>query len=729
MILFKRGLMTGVFALLMGLLGFTQFTAAETPLVVNAGYVDDEIRLDGILDEPAWRDAGFISNLTQQDPHPGEPTQFQTEVMLLVDDENLYVGVTCFDPDPSLIAVHTMQRDGNLYGDETISLVLDTFGDRRRGYFFQVNAVGARLDGLISGSGDVSNDWDGIWDVRTRRTPDGWTAEIRIPAQTLRFTPGAASWGFNIQRRVARDRVTMRWAGATLDAQLEDLSRAGRLKGITGLKQGKGLSVSPYGLVRREADLMEDHSSVQGDGGLDVMYNLTSDLTAVLTINSDFAETDVDNRQVNLTRFPLFFPEKRAFFVEGSNLFTFGSGTGHDFIPFFSRRVGLFNGQQIPLLGGAKVLGQAGKVSLAALDASTGDAPETASTNLFAGRIAYDVSDQLTVGTIFTNGDPDGVHDNTLLGVDARWQTSSFHRNKNLSVGGWAAYTDGDIPDGRKTGWGLKLDYPNDLWDVYAIYKEFGDALDPALGFLPRPGTRWYQGGGAYQPRPDGGFFDWVRQFYFETYFTYVEDLDQRAESWRLFTAPFNAQTESGEHLEANVAPQFERLDEPFEIAEGVVIPAGDYQFNRYRVEAQTSRHRPWRVGSTVWFGEFYTGTLTQWESFASYTTLGGHLRLELQSEHNYGQLPEGNFTQDLWQLDMAYAFTPDLILSSYTQYDSESRNLGTNTRLRWTFRPGDDLYIVWNNGWEQPIGNRNQFAFEPASNQIVVKLRWTFRG
>ncbi len=701
--------------------------ATRVPPVVKAGQVNGRIRLDGVLDEPAWRNAGIIPDLTQQEPQPGEPTPYRTEVLVLVDRQNLYIGFVCHDPDPSAITVHTMQRDGNMYGD-AVAVVFDTFGDRRRGYYFKINTAGARLDGLISGTEDVSTDWDGIWDARTRRTPDGWSAEIRIPAQSLRFMPGAESWGFNVQRWIARDRIMLRWAGTTLDASFEDLRRAGRLEGVAGLRQGKGVSISPYSLAERDADLGDGHRTVKGNGGLDVTYNLTPDLAAVLTLNTDFAETEVDNRQVNLTRFPLFFPEKRSFFVEGSNLFSFGSGLGYSFIPFFSRRVGLYHGRQVPLLGGGKVLGQVGHWNLALLDAVTGNSAAAESANLLAGRMAYDVNKHFTVGAIVTNGDPDGVHDNTLAGLDALWQTSTFRGDKNLSLGEWVAWTGGNAAEGRRTGWGFKLDYPNDLWDIFFTYKEFGDGLDPALGFLPRPGTRWYQGGGAYQPRPEGGIFNWVRQFYFELYAVYVEDLDGSVESWRVFTAPFNAQTESGEHIEANVAPQFERLDAPFEITDGVVIPIGNYPFTRYRVEAQSSRHRSWRIGTTVWFGNFYSGTLTELESFITFTTPRGHLQLELQSENNFGRLPEGNFIQRLWQLKVAYAFTPDLILSSYTQYDSESRNLGTNTRLRWTLRPGKDLYVVWNHGWEHPIGSDNRSTFQPVSDQLVVKLRWTFR-
>ncbi|WP_456425741.1 DUF5916 domain-containing protein, partial [Rhodocaloribacter sp.] len=515
--------------------------AAEDPPAVRAGRTAADIRLDGVLDEPAWRQAGVIPDLTQQEPRPGEPTPFRTRVLVLVDDHTLYVGVECHDPDPSAIAVHTLQRDGNLRGDQTVALVLDTFGDRRRGYYFEVNAAGARLDGLISNSESVSNDWDGVWDVRTRRTVDGWTAEIEIPTQTLRFTPDAASWGFNVQRKIPRDQITLRWAGTTLDARLEDLRRAGRLEGVGGLRQGKGLSVSPYGLARREADLAANHTATGGDAGLDATYNLTPDLAGVLTLNADFAETEVDTRQVNLTRFPLFFPEKRAFFLEGSNLFAFGAGLRSDFIPFFSRRIGLFGGRQVPLLGGFKVLGQVGKWDVAALDAVTGDNSLTRRTNLFAGRAAYDVTGHLTLGTILTVGDPDGVHDNTLGGVDAKWQTSTFRGDKTLVLGGWAAWSGGDTPGGRRSGWGLLIDYPNDLWDLYFVYKDFGDGLDPALGFLPRPGTRWIQTGGAYQPRPEGGLFDWVRQFFFELRITVVQRLGGPVESWRVFTAPFNA--------------------------------------------------------------------------------------------------------------------------------------------------------------------------------------------
>jgi len=702
--------------------------AAADPSVWTATVIDQPITIDGHLDEPAWGLAAPLPDLIQQDPYPGEPTPYRTEVRVLVDKGALYLGIVCHDPDPSRIAVHTMQRDGVLRGDDTIAWVFDTNGDQRRGYFFKVNAAGARQDGLIAGPEAISTDWDGIWDASARRDDDGWTVEIWIPAQSLLFPWGLDSWGFNLERTIARDRTVLRLTATTLDASLYDLQRAGELRGVGQMRQGKGLSFSPYGLLGLTQDLEEDTRSTEAEIGGDLTWNITGGLTGILTINTDFAETEVDTRQVNLTRFPLFFPEKRAFFLEGSELFSFGLGLGHDFIPFFSRRVGLFEGEVVPIIAGVKLLGRVGRWSIGALDVVTDRTEVTERSNLFTGRITYDVSEKLTVGTILTDGDPEGVSDNSLGGIDINWRTSEFRSGKNVAIGGWVTQSTGDIPEGQSYGWGFKLDYPNDLWDLFLIVKEFGEGLDPALGFLPRPGTRWYQGGGAFMPRPGDGTFGWVRQFFFEGFVNYVEDLNGQVESWRLFTAPFNAVTESGEHLEANFVPTFEHLDEPFEIAEGVIIPPGDYQFNRLRVEAQSSRHRPWRVGATIWFGDFYDGNLTQNEGFVSYTTPSGHLEVQLSGENNVGELPEGDFTQNLAQLKLVYAFTPDLILSSFTQYDSESRDLGLNNRLRWTLGPGRDLFVVWNHGWRHPLESHSGTTLTPITDSLVAKLRWTFR-
>jgi hypothetical protein len=694
------------------------------PPEVRAGRSAAPLAIDGALSEEEWSQAGVIAGLTQQEPEPGGANPYRTEVRVLAADATLYIGIRAVDPEPSRIAVHTLQRDADLEGDDSVAIVLDSFGDGRTGYLFRVNAGGARQDGLVAESGDSSFDWDGLWQARTRRTPDGWTAEIAIDVKSLRFKPGLDAWGFNVERYVARDRTTLRWAGATRDARLADLRRAGRLAGCAGLRQGLGLAVSPY-LLGRLDDRRETGTHAHGDLGADAAYNVTPGIGAVLTVNTDFAETEVDARQVNLTRFPLFFPEKRPFFLEGSNLFRFGLGLEEDFLPFYSRRIGLLGGRAVPIDAGVKILGRSGRWSLAALDVQAAEAGAGGAANLLAGRTTYDAGAHLRLGAVLTAGDPAGEGSHQLGGFDALWRTSTFRGDKNLAVGGWTARSGGDLGAGSPWGWGVQAEYPNDLWDLSVDVHQFGAALDPSLGFLPRAGIRKEDLGVAYQPRPAAaGRWSWVRQFFFEIFGHRVERLDGGLETWRWFLTPFNVETRTGEHLEANFQPELERLNEPFEIAPGLVIPPGEYRFDRYRIDAQSASSRPWRIGTTFWFGAFYGGDLIQWQSFLSRTIGPGRLRLELDAENDFGHLPQGDFVQRLWQVKSYYAFDPDLVLSVFGQYDSESRDLGFNSRLRWTLRPGRDLFLVWDHNWKRLPGSGLELRRE--EDQLVFKLRWS---
>jgi uncharacterized protein DUF5916 len=700
------------------------------------------ITLDGLLNEAAWRDAP-VMKLIQQAPKPGQPTPYETQVQVIVTSDRIYFGFTCRDPDPRRIAIHTMRRDGDMTGDDTVSIVLDTYGDRRTGYFFQINAAGARVDGLISSADSVSLDWDGIWDARTARTSTGWSAEIVIPSRTLSFTRGLNEWGLNLERFIPRERLWMRWSSPTLDSFLYDLSRAGRLSGVGELQQGKGIELTPYATGKTKRFYGVSPRAWQGAVGGEITWKITPQLVTVFTANTDFAETEVDTRQINLTRFPLFFPEKRSFFLEGANQYTFGLNLGQQFIPFFSRNVGLLDGAQIPIDAGIKLNGRVGRWNLAALDVQTREttipqqvqedlglsSPVIPGTNLFAGRVSYDFNENLRVGTILTHGDPEARRDNTFVGIDAVWRTSKFRGNKNLQFGAWTATTQGDVGPGSKIGWGLSADYPNDLLDCAASVNQYGEALDPLLGFLPRPGTRRTDVFCAYQPRPSKtGPFRWIRQEFFENEYLRYTDPKGVLESWEYFMAPINVRLESGDRFEFNWNPHGEILSAPFEIARGVFIRPGSYEFTRYRLEAQTSGHRPLQFGSTTWFGSFYDGHLMQWQNYLKWTSPKGRVQLEADTENDFGRLPEGNFVQRLWQLQGAYAWTPNLVLTSFVQYDTESQNIGTNTRLRWTIKPGNDLFIVWNRGWQRQILSPHDVSIVPDSDIVAVKLRWTFR-
>jgi hypothetical protein len=683
------------------------------------------VKLDGLLDDPAWTEAAASVELTQQSPRPGGATPYRTTVRVIIQDNKLYFGFECGDPDPSRIAVHTMRRDASMDGDDTVSIVLNTSGDNRTGYLFRVNAAGAIADGLIAGREDVALDWDGIWDARTARTDTGWSAEIMIPANTLSFVRGAGTWGVNFERSVPRDHTVLRWASPLLDVFFLDVNRAGSLVNVTGLDQGHGLELSPFVAGRSQTVYREGGNSLHGQPGADVTWRMTPQLAALFTVNTDFAEADVDSLQLNVTRFPLFYPEKRPFFLEGANQFGFAFALEGDFIPFFSRTIGLFQGDQAPIDAGSKLIGRAGRWTIGMLDVET----RLPKANLLAARTSYDVTRKLRVGSIFTNGNPDGIHVNRLAGFDGSWQTSELFGGKNFQLVGWSALSRGDGPPGSGTGWGYIVDFPNDLVDCFHSLNQFGEGLNPGLGFLPRPGIRKLDAACRVKPRPAReGRLRFIRQAFVENQYQHVSNARGQTESWSFLSSPIGAQLDSGERFDVAVQPQFELLTAPFQIAPGVTLPAGAYRFNRYRGEFSTSDHRPWGLSSSTWFGTFYDGRLVQQTGEAHYTTRGGRWQTSVSIDENFGRLHEGNFIQRLVQVNVARSFRPNLILTSFFQYDTQAESVGNNLRLRWTIRPGNDLFVVWNRNWQRLVLSPHDVSIVPDKDALTVKLRWTFR-
>jgi hypothetical protein len=652
---------------------------------------------------------GQPATLVQQSPHPWRPTPYVTTITATTDGSTIRIRFDCIDPDPSRIAVHTMLHDDAMSGDDTVSIVLDTFSDRRTAYFFSVNAAGARAEGLISDRGGIALDWDGVWDADARRTPMGWIAEMAIPVATLRFPPGATSFGFNAERRVPRDDTVLRLASPTLDSSLFDLDRAGALTGVEQLRRASGASVTTNALARAQRNFEGvGSSSMRGAGGIDAGYQLTPQVNGTVTVHTDFAETEVDTRQINLSRFPLFFPEKRRFFAEGSDQFHFGYGLGSTFIPFYSRRIGLLDGQIVPIEAGAKLLARSGRWSVAALDVHTNQ-------NLFAGRATFDVDPQLRIGGIITQGNPRGGGNRSLEGLDAVWNTSHFLGDKNLVAAGWAAHSGGN-------GWGATLVYPNDLWNAKLAFNSFGDGLDPALGFLPRPGTRREDVGTDFRPRPAGDH--WIRQYGFQLYGTRIATTDGVTQSTEVFATPFGFTARDGARFELNIAPRYERLDEPFAITDRAVIPAGRYHFVETDMQLESPPGKPLSASAILAYGTFYNGHIRQVQTTTGWSHPSGKVQMELDTETDFGSLPAARFTQRLLQLKVVYALSPQWILSSYTQFDSQSHSIGMNDRLRWTLHPNTDLFLVWNRGWkESPLDRQTSFA--PSDQQVVAKIRW----
>ena len=713
------------------LLGFTLFGAeavAQGPDHRRTGLpqatarrVTGTIHIDGRLDEPDWDSTPSIGPLTQREPLEGGPASEPTDVRVLFDEQALYIGIVCHEPHPRGLISTQLTRDANLDVDDRVTIVLDPFFDHRNGFFFQVNPAGARSDGQISNNAQsLSRDWDGIWYAAVTRTSDDWTAEIAIPFKTLRFRPDQTVWGFNVERQIKHLFETDRWAAARATSWIGNLADAGQLTGLDGARQGHGLDVRPYVSGGRET------GDGEFTGGLDVFMNLTPNLNASLTVNTDFAETEADIRQVNLTRFPLFFPEKRTFFLEGGGVFDIaGLAGGPDLIPFFTRRIGLhgdeFTGGQVPIGVGAKIVGRQSDYNIGLLDVETRDDPAIplSRQNLFAARVSRNLFEQSWIGAIVTNGNPDGTGSNNLFGADARIATSKFRGDKNMLLDLFVQRTD-DRKLGQDYAAGFGLTYPNDRWDLFLNWKQIGDTFQPALGFVPRVGIRKTTARIAFQPRPKR----WgIRQFFFELEPTYITNLANRLENWRFFIAPFNVRTESGEHLEWNVIPEFEHLDAPFEIYPGVILPALSYQWHQYRTEANTATKRRWVVDFVYWWGGFYDGTRKQ-SGLGVTLKPNAHVSIAVRADRNDIALREGRFYTQVVTARADYNFTPNVSWQNLQQYDNESRLLSFQSRFRWILRPGNDLFIVVNRGWVKTFDDRFESSFDRASS----KLQYTFR-
>ncbi|MGH8313080.1 MAG: DUF5916 domain-containing protein, partial [Gammaproteobacteria bacterium] len=460
--------------------------------VTEAGVKTGEITLDGVLDEPAWRTASVIT-LTQQNPHPGAATPFTTTVRILRGKSHLYFGIVCDDPDPAKIAIHTLQRDVDQSSDDNVMIVLDTFGQKKLAYVFQVNAGGAMADGLISpgyhnnnNGSSVDYNWNGYWNAAVKRTATGWTAEISIDTQSLQFNNNHAVWGLNISRYVPRDQLTLAWSGINLNASPTNLQWEGKLTGTQGLNQGSGLEFDPYA-VTEYSDTKHDTASWTG---FDLKYNFTPELAGRFTFHTDFSEAQANSQQINASPYARPIAETRAFFLDGANVFTFSHNLGNSFIPFYSRSIGLINGETVPLNEGVKLLGHTDGWTLGVLDAQMAGTDFSNGTNLFAGRAIYNINGNWRVGTLITHGDPTGQASNTFTSFDSTWSTSTFGGDKNLNLSGWVARSSGsDVPAGTPNGYGFDVEYPNDLWYADVNYNYFGDALNPGLGFIQRPGT------------------------------------------------------------------------------------------------------------------------------------------------------------------------------------------------------------------------------------------------
>jgi len=696
--------------------------ASEGAPTLRAGSLTSTLTIDGRLNEPAWASAESTDAFRQTDPVEGAPPTARTVVRVLADTRALVIGIVCEEPDPSGIVSFSVRRDADLESEDHVRVVLGPFADGRSGYVFAVNPSGARYDGLIKPGGESENpDWDGIWQAATARLADGWSVEIRIPLQTLAFKPGLREWHFNVQRQIQRRLETDRWASPSRQYQVTQISRAGRLTGLPDFDLGRGLSIRPA--VTGGGGMPSTGSEVEGNfqPSLDITQRIGSNILASGTANTDFAETEVDSRRTNLTRFPLFFPEKRTFFIEGDDVFSFGIGMNEDVLPYFSRRIGLVAEEEVPILAGAKVNGRIANTNFGGLAVGTGAQPGVVSNDAFmaVGRVKQNILGESWVGGIASVGDPLGRSGSWMGGVDFVYASSHFRGNRNLRIGAWALATGRQDLGGDSTAHGFKIDYPNSLWDMALLYKRIGRDFDPSIGFVPRPAVHLTSGAVNFSPRLTRGP---VQQMTFQFEPSLAADLSGRWESYQVFWAPVNWRFRSGERLELNVVPVGERLIAPFQVGGDVVVAPGSYQWRRYRIEAGTAEKRRFYAQASWWFGGFYDGTLDQFEWTGAWNP-APLITVEFSGERNVGRLASGTFTQTLAGTRLRVNVSPDLSVASYVQYDTDSQSVGTNTRLRWTFLPVADLFIVYNHNIRSILDR-----WRLDSNQLLVKLQYAWR-
>jgi hypothetical protein len=697
------------------------------PAAVSATRVESAPDVDGRLDEEVWSLAEVATGLRQREPLEGEPASEETEVRVLYTQAALYVGVTLRDQDPGGIVARTYDRDaladfggpfGGLEGapDDLFALVLDTYHDRRNAYLFMTNPLGNLTDALIENEGaDVNVDWDGVWDVAARRTDEGWVAEFEIPFWTLKFHDDPGTWGFNFARVIKRRTEESLWASFGRDnGGLFKIARAGELRGLAGLDRPADFQVTPYALgeARRadhEVDPLDEGLDLKMGG--DAKWGLDENWTLDLTANTDFAQVEADVEQINLTRFSLFFPEKRDFFLENAGIFEFGSrgfGGPPALLLFFSRRIGISPKGEVQLLGGTRLTGRVGPWSVGVLDVVTAEDAGQPRTNWSVARVRRNVGRRAQWGAILTARSPGGGETEASYGADFSWRPTN-----ELEISGFAAGNEAAEAAAEQYAGRLAFDYTGDFWGWLVESQAIGEGMQPATGFVLRPGVVRTFGTLRERPRPGGPF----RTITFRENAELVTDTDGEVLD-RAFSFEIGPAFESGDEVSFQIERRSEKLLEPFALREDIVFPAEEYWTTGWSIAGETSSKRSIRGEARYGESGFFSGDRRQYDLEAAWAP-DPHLSLALGWERNDVETPEGDLTTDLGVLRVGYALSTRLGVNALVQYNSDSDEMSTNVRLNWIWAPGSDLFVVVDT-------RRGEFGEPDGPSHQVLAVKFT---
>jgi hypothetical protein len=689
----------------------------------------DRIVVDGRLDEEVWRRAEPARDFIQQDPDNGKPATEPTEVRILFTSTALYMGVTAYDSEPGAWLGYSRRRDDFLSSDDRFMWNIDTFNNQQTGYFFEMNPSGLMADAM-RGTSFYNRQWDGIWTGKVHRSEIGWTLEIEIPFSTLNFDPDADAWGINFQRTVRRKNEESLWNGWLRNQGLNRLSNAGLLVGLEDIAEATGLDVKPYLLGSSSSAPGRGSSEVDNDVnvGADIFYSPTPAVRTNLTLNTDFAQTEVDQRLTNLERFPQFYPERRDFFLDGGSFFDFQSSAGNDnsLLPFFTRRIGLNQGVPQPIAAGSKLAGQFGNTDVGAMYVRTGRDEDVLGEDFLVMRAKRRVFRQSYVGALYTgrNLPEAGFAMRNTIGADFLFATSTFLGSENISLGGFFLKTTTPSATGRTDAFGLRLEFPNDPWFGGLLYREIQPEYDAAVGFTPRTGIRRLNPELFYTKRPRA--HAWLRSIQFGTNSNLLfSTTDGRLLNREVELLLANVSTHRQDMFSARVIPTYERLEKPFAISKGVTLPMGrEYKWTRYRLQAQTAARRVVAVNQTFETGGFYNGTRTRIATDLNVRVRPGII-VYTSAEWNRVDLDEGRFETRLFRIIPELHFSPWVSWVNNIQYDTQSAVLGWQSRFRWIVKPGSDLYVVYTHNWvDDPLQNR----FDTLDRRAATKVLYTHR-
>ena len=692
-------------------------------------------RIDGVLDDPEWKQAAVIDNFTQQEPRVGMPATERTEVRIVYDARTLFFAVHAFDSVPGALIATEMRRDSDrLMDEDSFQLILDTFHDSRNGYMFVTTPLGARLEQQITEEGEGNNragqnnsninrNWDGEWNVAARITADGWAAEIAIPLTTLRFASAPAqTWGLNFMRNIRRKNEQVYWSPIPRAYSLTRVSLAGTLTQLQGIDHGLDLKLKPFvisGMRDRQSSPEAGTTSLVRDVGLDARYGVTGGLNLDVTVNTDFAQVEADQQQINLTRFNLFFPEKREFFLEHAGLFNMGTGgtfgTGQlETDLFFTRRIGLSaTGQPVPIIGGVRLAGKAGRHNIGLLDIQTDDAFGRPGDNFFVARYSSDILKRSRIGALFVNKETmDSAHYNRTFGVDANLALGS-----HVQVTSFVARTATPGLDGKDIAWFGRVAYRDPKWNLYLNHEDVQQNFNAEVGFVQRRGIRATKLFLGPTPRPGKLGLRLLEPMIVLTYVTDRENrLITRVQHYMLGTW-----LNDGSFINVIYQRMVDVLDEPFQVHRNVQIPTGAYGYDEWMFTVNTSQARRLYGRLTFQPNEFYDGTSRNL-SVAAGVRPSSRFSSELQYTRNDVRLPHGDFLLNLGILRVDYAFSPRMTLRSLMQYNSSAHEVSSSVRFHYTYRPGSDLYIVYND--LRPSG-LPRGMFGPTDRQLVIKLNY----